>query len=75
MSAMNEASSPRSYWIWPSPVGQLLLTGDGHALRGLNFQDGAHPLEIDEEWKKERGPFKDVIKQLERYFAGRTPKN
>jgi methylated-DNA-[protein]-cysteine S-methyltransferase len=74
MSAMNEASSPRSYWIWPSPVGQLLLTGDGHGLRGLNFQDGAHPLEIDEEWKKERGPFKDVIKQLERYFAGRLQK-
>ena len=71
---MNEASSPSSYWIWPSPVGQLLLTGDGHGLRGLNFQDGAHPLEIDEEWKEERGPFKDVIKQLERYFAGRLQK-
>ena len=67
---MNEGSSPGSYWIWESPVGQLLLTGDGHGLRGLNFQDGAHPLEIDGEWNKERGPFKDVIKQLERYFAG-----
>ena len=74
MSAMNEASSPGSYWIWASPVGQLLLTGDGRGLRGLNFQDGAHPLEIGEEWKKERGPFKDVIKQLERYFAGRLQK-
>ena len=71
---MNESSAPDSYWIWESPVGQLLLTGDGHGLRGLNFQDGAHPLEIDEEWKKARGPFKDVIIQLERYFAGRLQK-
>jgi methylated-DNA-[protein]-cysteine S-methyltransferase len=74
MSVMNEASSPGSYWLWASPVGQLILTGDGRGLCGLNFQDGAHPLEIDEEWKKERGPFKDVIKQLERYFAGRLQK-
>ena len=64
----------RSYWIWPSPVGQLLLTGDGHGLRGLNFQDGAHPLEIVKVVKEERGPLKDVIKQLERYFAGRLQK-
>ena len=68
---MNKASFPSSYWIWPSPVGQLLLTGDWHGLRGLNFQGGTHPLKIDKEWKQERGPFKDVIKQLERYFAGR----
>jgi methylated-DNA-[protein]-cysteine S-methyltransferase len=74
MSAMNKALPPNFYWIWSSPVGQLLLTGDRHGLRGLNFQDGAHPLEIDKEWKQERGPFKDVIKQLERYFAGRLQK-
>ncbi len=71
---MKPPSSLGSYWIWASPVGQLLLTADEHGLRGLNFQDGAHPLEIDEEWKEERGPFKDVITQLEKYFAGRLQK-
>ncbi len=60
-----------SYWMWPSPVGQLLLIGTGRGLHGLNFQDGAHPLVIDETWKKQRSPFKDVIKQLEEYFSGR----
>ena len=49
---MKEASSLSSYWVWPSPVGQLLLTGDRRGLRGLNFQDGAHPLNIDEKWKQ-----------------------
>ena len=63
-----------SYWVWPSPVGQLLLVGDRRGLRGLYFQDGAHPLEIDEAWKKQRIPFKAVIKQLERYFASRLKK-
>jgi methylated-DNA-[protein]-cysteine S-methyltransferase len=68
---MKQSSKPYSYWIWPSPVGQLLLIDNGRALCGLHFQDGLHPLEIDEGWKKQRSPFKDVIQQLERYFAGR----
>ena len=68
---MKQSSMPHSYWIWPSPVGQLLLIDNGRALCGLHFQDGLHPLEIDEGWKKQRSPFKDVIKQLEEYFAGR----
>ena len=68
---MKRSPTSYSYWIWPSPVGQLLLIGDGRALCGLHFQDGAHPLEIEEEWQKQRSSFKDVIKQLEKYFAGR----
>lgn len=68
---MKQSSTLCSYWIWQSPVGKLLLLGDRRRLRGLNFQDGDHPLEIDEEWKKQRSPFTAVITQLERYFAGR----
>ena len=68
---MNSSSMLYSYWIWPSPVGALLLIHDGRGLCGLNFQDGAHPLEIDEEWKKQQRPFTFVIKQLKDYFAGR----
>ncbi|TFG63480.1 MAG: methylated-DNA--[protein]-cysteine S-methyltransferase [Nitrospirales bacterium] len=60
-----------SYWIWPSPVGGLLLLDDGRGLCGIQFQDGAHPLEIDAQWKKQRSPFTPVIQQLEEYFAGR----
>lgn len=68
---MEQPSSCRFYWIWPSPVGDLLLVHDGKGLCRLQFQDGAHPLDIDENWKKQRSPFKDVITQLEEYFAGR----
>ena len=71
---MKRSRTSCSYWIWPSPVGQLLLFGDCRGLSGLNFQDGAHPLEIDEEWKEQRSLFKDVINQLEKYFVGRLRK-
>lgn len=60
-----------SYLIWPSPVGNLLLVNDGKGLCRLQFQDGAHPLEIEESWKKRRRPFVLVIQQLKEYFAGR----
>lgn len=69
-SIMKCTPKSRSYWVWPSPVGELLLIDDGHGLSGLQFQDGAHPLAIDENWKKQRGPFASVIKQLGEYFAG-----
>ncbi len=71
---MVQPSSSRSYWIWPSPVGALLLVHDGKGLCILQFQDGAHPLDIDENWRKERNPFTTVMKQLDDYFAGRLQK-
>lgn len=68
---MKSTSMSRSYWIWPSPVGKLLLIDDGQGLCGLQFQDGAHPLDIEKGWKKQRSPFVPVIQQLKEYFAGR----
>jgi len=69
---MKPSSMSHSYWIWPSPVGALLFLDDGEGLCGLQFQDGAHPLEIDKSWKKQRSPFERVIQQLEEYFEGRV---
>jgi methylated-DNA-[protein]-cysteine S-methyltransferase len=71
---MKSTSLSRSYWVWPSPVGKLLLLNDGQGLCGLQFQDGAHPLKIEKSWKKQRSPFTRVIQQLEEYFAGRLQK-
>ena len=68
---MRQSSTSYSYWIWPSPVGKLLLIGDGRGLRGLHFHDGDNPLEIDKAWREQRTSFKEVIEQLERYFTGR----
>jgi methylated-DNA-[protein]-cysteine S-methyltransferase len=63
--------SPSFYWTWSSPVGELLLIADAGGLKGLNFQDGPHPLTPDPAWKEMRGPFQEVIQQLEQYFAGK----
>lgn len=59
-----------SYWISPSPVGRLLLVGSSDGLQTLQFQDGAHPLDIQPTWKKAREPFRAVLEQLKEYFDG-----
>ncbi len=68
---MKPSAMMNFYWIWPSPVGDLLLVNDGKGLCRLQFQDGVHPIIIDPQWRQQRAPFMDVIKQLEAYFEGR----
>jgi methylated-DNA-[protein]-cysteine S-methyltransferase len=53
-----------------SPVGRLLLVGSSEGLQALQFQDGAHPLDIQPTWKKSREPFRAVLEQLKEYFDG-----
>ena len=67
----NKSEHPCFCWTWPSPVGNLLLIGNDSGLRGLNFQDGDHPLAPNPDWREQRVPFAHVIKQLEDYFSGR----
>lgn len=62
--------SPMFYWICPSPVGRLLLVGSAKGLIALQFQEGAHPLDIQPTWKKAREPFRSVLDQLQQYFDG-----
>jgi methylated-DNA-[protein]-cysteine S-methyltransferase len=54
-----------------SPIGELLLLGDGWALHGLYMQEGRHPIEIAPSWEREPAAFTDVSEQLSEYFAGR----
>lgn len=54
-----------------TPIGGLLLTGDGNALSGISFQNGHHPGAIPESWQRAEEPFRDAIAQLAAYFAGR----
>jgi methylated-DNA-[protein]-cysteine S-methyltransferase len=53
-----------------SPIGELLLLGDGHALHGLYMQDGRKPVRIAPRWERSKTPFTDVLVQLREYFAG-----
>jgi methylated-DNA-[protein]-cysteine S-methyltransferase len=53
-----------------SPIGELLLTGDGDSLSGLYMQEGRRPKRIAASWTESAAPFADVRAQLQEYFAG-----
>jgi methylated-DNA-[protein]-cysteine S-methyltransferase len=48
-----------------SPIGELLLFGDGHALQGL-FMGGTP----DPNWQRDDHAYKEARAQLREYFAG-----
>lgn len=54
-----------------SPIGELLLLSDGHALRGLYIQGGRSAVTVDPDWEPSEQPFADVRDQLAEYFDGR----
>lgn len=53
-----------------SPIGQLTVCGDGHALTGLYFSSGSKARGADPSWIKKPDCFVESSKQLEEYFAG-----
>lgn len=53
-----------------SPVGRLLLAGDGAGLRRVFFQSGPRALRPPAGWQSEAAPFVDALTQLGEYFAG-----
>ncbi len=63
-------SEQRFYTSIESPIGELLLLGDGHALRGLYMQEGRKPVKIAPRWERSETSFADVRRQLREYFAG-----
>jgi len=54
-----------------SPVGRLLLAGDGDSLIQLGFQSGPRPLRPADSWIEDGTPFRAAVAQLEEYFAGK----
>jgi methylated-DNA-[protein]-cysteine S-methyltransferase len=68
-------SSPRPtdgllYTTVASPIGELLLVGDGESLQGMYMQDGRKPMRIDAGWTRAASPFVHVEAQLREYFDG-----
>jgi methylated-DNA-[protein]-cysteine S-methyltransferase len=59
------------YTTLESPIGELLLLGDGQALRGLHMQDGRRPIAVRSGWERSAAPFASACAQLQEYFAGR----
>ena len=65
------ADAPRLSHIVSSPIGRLLLLGDGHALTGLWMVDAdRHSARVEEGLRVSPEPFGEVAAQLEAYFAG-----
>ncbi|MDD9890883.1 MAG: methylated-DNA--[protein]-cysteine S-methyltransferase [Gammaproteobacteria bacterium] len=58
------------YHYHTSPIGKLLLAGDGDCLSLLGFPSGSMARKHEQGWAKDSNPFKEVIYQLDAYFAG-----
>src|SRR6185437_2170869 len=54
----------------PSPVGDLLLAGDGDELSGIWIDGQRWAPEIGADWRIAAEPFAEATRQLREYFAG-----
>ncbi len=59
-----------AYCHMPSPVGDLLLAGDGAALHFISFATGHKSFGPAERWVRDDMAFAPVKAQLAAYFAG-----
>ncbi len=62
------------YTSYESPVGPLLLAGDSDALRLVSFESSKHAAPPQADWKQDKAPFAEVIRQLQAYFRGELRK-
>jgi methylated-DNA-[protein]-cysteine S-methyltransferase len=58
------------YTTIESPIGELLLVGDGERLHRLSMQGGRRPVAIDPRWRRDDDAFGEVRAQLSEYFDG-----
>jgi methylated-DNA-[protein]-cysteine S-methyltransferase len=58
----------RYFTTTPSPIGSLLLVGDGTALTTVEMEP--HRPAVSAGATPDDGPFKEVVEQLAAYFAG-----
>jgi methylated-DNA-[protein]-cysteine S-methyltransferase len=52
-----------------TPIGVLLVAGDGAGLRRIHFQRGRSPLRPDPAWQRDKAAFGALARQLREYFA------
>lgn len=59
-----------NYDIIDSPVGQLLVTGDGNTITGLYLENHKGGPSIESGWKRDPEQFQALRDQLAKYFRG-----
>lgn len=62
--------TPTYHTTIPSPLGDLLLTGNGQALTGVYLTPHRHGPTVGVEWVRDEAPFAEARRQLAEYFAG-----
>lgn len=62
-------NSTKYTWM-ESPVGRLLLAGDGHCLRKLLFAEGRDEVKPRPDWIRDDDALAVSVQQLESYFRG-----
>jgi len=53
-----------------SPIGQLLIAGDGERLHLISFPAGSRAHTPKRDWRRDAGLFTAAVDQLRAYFAG-----
>ncbi|MBP5856887.1 methylated-DNA--[protein]-cysteine S-methyltransferase [Marivibrio halodurans] len=66
---MTEAH-PLLYCVTESPVGPILLAGDGERLHRIAFSTGRRPFGPEAGWARDDTAFAEARRQLATYFAG-----
>ena len=60
------------YASMESPVGELLIVGDGEAVREIRFgEEGRRFAEVEDGWRRGGAVVDEARKQLDEYFEGR----
>jgi len=59
-----------NYTYLDTPIGELLLVGDEHALVGIGFPDGPMRRRAEPDWELRDAIFAEAKSQLSDYFSG-----
>ncbi|WP_405865324.1 MULTISPECIES: methylated-DNA--[protein]-cysteine S-methyltransferase [unclassified Streptomyces] len=61
----------KTYTTIDSPVGELLLVGEGTALNSLSLPGQRNAPVVRADWRRDDGTFAEAARQLAAYFEGR----
>lgn len=63
-------STRMNYTRMMSPIGELVIAGDGEALRFVHFQTGRMAARPEPEWEQaDSAVIRETVRQLDAYFA------
>ena len=67
----DKRTSPLFYDFFDSPIGPLVVAGDGDALTLLHLPKNGQPGHVAPEWQRSPAHLREVRAQLAAYFAGK----